>query len=131
MPKFFKRGSFGRMLETDDWDREATEVRLEPDEYKEMCQKLDSQRARISGLNAQLNNTKRLLEQAQQQLWQTEAENNRLNAEKNKAQAALTQQQALNAGLLRISRERAERGARPDAEKGAVGVCGAQLDAGG
>ena len=62
------------MLETDDWDREVTEVRLEPDEYKEMCQKLDSQRARISGLNAQLNNTKRLWEQAQQQLWQAEAE---------------------------------------------------------
>lgn len=119
MPKFFKRGSFGRMLETDDWDREATEVRLEPDEYKEMCQKLDSQRARISGLNAQLNNTKRLLEQAQQQLWQTEAENNRLNAEKNKAQAALTQQQALNAGLLRISRERANaaRGLTPKKER--------------
>ena len=62
------------MIETDAFDREAIEVRLDPDEYKEMCQELDSQRARISGLNAQLNNTKRLLEQAQQQLWQAEAE---------------------------------------------------------
>ena len=43
-------------------------------------------------MNAQLNNTKRFLEQAQQQLWKTETENNRLNKENQEMQAALTQQ---------------------------------------
>lgn len=119
MAQYFKKGSFGRMIETVASDREAIEVRLDPDEYKEMRQELDSRRAHIGGLAAQLNNIKRLLEQAQQQLWKAETENNRLNEEKKEVQVALVQQQALNAGLLRISRERANaaRGLTPKKER--------------
>lgn len=107
------------MIETNDWDVEAIEVRLEPEEYKKLSQELDSQRAYIGGLTAQLNNAKRLLEQAQQQLWQAQTENNRLNEEKNEIQSALQQQERLNAGLLRISRERANaaRGLTPKKER--------------
>ena len=126
MPKYFRSSSFGLMRETSDIESGFDEVRFSNEEYANLCieqTKSRQEQQRLAsmahGLWQQLDSAKRENAALQQQLWQAQTENNRLNEEKNKAQAALMQQQALNAGLLRISRERANaaRGLTPKKER--------------
>ena len=120
MPQYFKKGSFGRMVETTDIDQEAIEVRMDRDEWTDYCAELDmvkmyqARTARSAqNLTRELEDAKRQIDDLQQQLRQAQADYSQLekdieqaNEDKSAAFDQSNKQKELNKGLLRIIKER-------------------------
>ena len=120
MPLYFKKGSFGRMVETADTDQEAIEVRMDCDEWTDWCTQLDQTKVSlrhtqhsVQNLTREQEESKRRIDDLNQQLRKVQADYAQLvqdmeqsNKDKDAAIAALDLQKELNKGLLRIVKER-------------------------